>query len=78
MVYNVAENNWEVGELILYEQNVALHYVEEYSFDLSAWKGKEVRVAFVKRGTYQFAMDDISCVSVELGNDMAMNAILAP
>lgn len=78
MVYDVAEDNWELGELILYEESMALHYVEEYSFDLRPWEGKEVRVAFVKRGTYQFAMDDIRCVSVDLGNDLAVNAILSP
>lgn len=78
MVYDVAEDKWELGELILYEENMALHYVEEYSFDLRPWEGKEVRVAFVKRGTYQFAMDDINCISIELGNDLAVNAILTP
>lgn len=78
MVYDVAEDNWEIGKLILYEESMALHYVEEYSFDLRPWEGKEVRVAFVKRGTYQFAMDDIRCVSVNLGVDLAVNAILAP
>ena len=78
MVYDVAEDNWELGELIVYEESMALHYVEEYSFDISPWEGKDVRVAFVKRGTYQFAMDDIKCVSVDLGKDLAVNAILAP
>ncbi len=78
MVYDVAEDTWEIGELILYEESVVLHYTEEYAFDLTAWEGKEIKVAFVKRGTYQFAMDDISCISVDDGNDLAMIAILSP
>lgn len=63
MVYDIDDDSWEMVELILYEQSIALHYVEEYSFDVSAWAGKNIRVAFVKRGTYQFALDDIRCVA---------------
>lgn len=77
MVYDVAEDQWEMGELILYEINIALFYTEEQSFSLNAWAGKEVKVAFVKRGTYQFALDDISCISIN-GPDLAMSAITAP
>lgn len=78
MIYDVEEDNWELGELILYEESISLHYNEEYSFDLGQWEGKDIKVAFVKRGTYQFAMDDISCISVNNGNDLGITAILAP
>lgn len=78
MVYDVNEDIWEIGELIFHEENVSLSYIEEYAFNLDPWEGKDVKVAFVKRGTYQFAMDDISCISVQNGNDMALNAIVTP
>ena len=78
MVYDVEADTWEQGELILYEESIFLHYQEAYNFDLSPWAGKEIRVAFVKRGTYQFALDDISCVSVANGNDLALTSIISP
>jgi hypothetical protein len=78
MVYDVAEDTWEMGELILYEMNAPFHYIEEYAFDLTPWIGKDVKVAFAKRGTYQFAMDDISFTFIDDGNDLGVGAILAP
>lgn len=75
MVYDVGEDTWELGELIFYEDSTSLYYEEEYSFDVSPWEGKDVKVAFVKRGTYQFAMDDISCISIDNGNDLALTEI---
>ncbi len=78
MVYDVAEDTWEMGEMILHEYNAPLHYIEEYSFDLTPWIGKDIKVAFAKRGVYQFAMDDISFTFIDDGNDLAVDAILAP
>ena len=78
MVYDVSEDTWEIGELILHEENAYLYYDQEYSFNLSAWAGKDIKIGFVKRGTYQFAMDDISCISVQNGNDLALIEIQTP
>ena len=80
MVYDVQEDTWELGELILYEESINLHYTEEYSFDLSSWEGKDIKVAFVKRGTYQFAMDDINfnCTGCNLAvNSNSQNLVKA-
>lgn len=78
MVYDVSEGTWEIGDLVLYEETVYLYYDQEYSFNLSAWEGKDIKIAFVKRGTYQFALDDVSCIAVNNGNDLALNEIQAP
>ena len=78
MVYDVSVGTWEIGELILHEQTVYSYYDEEYSFNLSAWEGKDVKIAFVKRGTYQFALDDVSCITVNNGNDLSLMEILTP
>lgn len=77
MVYDIDAGTWELA-YSLSDENTYLHYVEEYSFDLGPWEGKNIQVAFVKRGTYQFAMDDISCISIDNGNDLALNAIITP
>jgi len=53
MVYDVTVGTWELGELVLYEEEARLYYSEEYSFDLSPWEGKDIKIAFVKRGTNQ-------------------------
>lgn len=65
MIYDYDKENWEQGYLLANAFNSPLHYLEEYSFDLDPWKGKKVKVAFVKNGTYQMAMDDIKVVNYQ-------------
>ena len=62
MIYDYATEAWEQGYLLANEFNSPYHYIEEYKFDLTPWKGKDIMVAFVKNGTYQMAMDDIRIV----------------
>ncbi|WP_304295875.1 T9SS type A sorting domain-containing protein [Porphyromonas gulae] len=65
MIYDYAKEAWEQGYLLANEFNSPLHYVEEYSFDLAQWKGKSIKVAFVKNGTYQMAMDDVRILNYQ-------------
>lgn len=65
MIYDYSKDAWEQGYLLANEFNSPLHYVEEYTFDLSQWKGKDIKVAFVKNGTYQMAMDDIRILNYQ-------------
>lgn len=62
MIYDYATEAWEQGYLLANEFNSPYHYIEEYKFDLTPWKGKDIKIAFVKNGTYQMAMDDIRIV----------------
>ena len=63
MVYDIEEESWEQAYLLANEFNSPYHYTEEYKFNLNPWKGKDVKLAFVKNGTYQMAMDDIRVVT---------------
>lgn len=63
MVYDYEKEAWEQGYLLANAFNSPYHYVEEYTFDLEQWKGKTVKIAFVKNGTYQMAMDDVNIVT---------------
>jgi hypothetical protein len=63
MVYDMEEESWEQAYLLANEFNSPYHYTEEYKFNLNPWKGKDVKLAFVKNGTYQMAMDDIRVVT---------------
>ncbi len=63
MVYDYDEAAWEEGYLLANAFNSPYHYTEEYTFNLEQWKGKTVKIAFVKNGTYQMAMDDINIVT---------------
>ncbi len=65
MVYDFGTEKWEQGYLLANEFNSPYHYIEEYTFDLSQWSGKSIKVAFVKNGTYQMAMDDISIANYQ-------------
>lgn len=62
MIYDIETEEWEQGYLLANDFNSPYHYIEEYSFDLTPWKGKEIIIAFVKNGTYQMAMDDVRVV----------------
>jgi hypothetical protein len=62
MIYDCDNSTWEQGYLLENAFNSPLHYVEEYTFDLAPWKGKNIKIAFVKNGTYQMAMDDIRVI----------------
>lgn len=59
MVYDLETEAWEQVYLLGNAFNSPYHYTEEYSFDLTPWAGKQIKLAFVKNGTYQMAMDDI-------------------
>ncbi|KGN78077.1 secretion protein [Porphyromonas gulae] len=65
MIYDYSKEAWEQGYLLANEFNSPFHYVEEYTFDLAQWKGKDIKVAFVKNGTYQMAMDDIRILNYQ-------------
>ncbi len=71
MIYEEGGFAWEQGYLLANDFNSPYHYIEEYTFDLAPWKGKNIKVAFVKNGTYQMAMDDIRIVTT--GNDAVQN-----
>jgi hypothetical protein len=68
MVYDYEEETWEQGYSLANAFNSPYHYIEEYIFDLAQWKGKTVKIAFVKNGTYQMAMDDINIVTTSNSN----------
>ena len=59
MIYDNEYKTWKQAYLRADDFNSPLHYVEEYKFSLTEWKGREIKIAFVKNGTYQMAMDDI-------------------
>ncbi len=71
MVYTNPLSSWEQGYLLANNFNSPFHYIEEYTFDLAPWKGKNIKVAFVKNGTYQMAMDDIRIITT--GNESVQN-----
>lgn len=59
MIYDNATETWEEAYLWANDFNSPYHYIEEYKFDMNPWRGKEIKIAFVKNGTYQMAMDDV-------------------
>lgn len=59
MIYDNEYKTWKQAYLRADEFNSPLHYVEEYQLSLTEWSGHEIKIAFVKNGTYQMAMDDI-------------------
>lgn len=59
MIYDNATETWEEAYLLANDFNSPYHYIEEYKFDMTPWRGKEIKIAFVKNGTYQMAMDDV-------------------
>ncbi len=63
MVYDIEKASWEQAYLLANEFNSPYHYTEEYKLSLNPWRGKDVKLAFVKNGTYQMAMDDIRVVT---------------
>lgn len=63
MIYDNETATWEQGYLLANDFNSPYHYIEEYKFDLNPWKGKDIKIAFVKNGTYQMAMDDVKVQS---------------
>lgn len=78
MVYDIDDDSWHLAYKLADEFNSPLHYVEEYSLDISEWKGKDIMLAFVKNGTYQLAMDDVRVVNTkpESLEDIANNNVL--
>ena len=63
MIYDNETATWEQAYLLANEFNSPYHYTEEYKLDLNPWVGKDIKIAFVKNGTYQMAMDDIRVLS---------------
>ena len=59
MIYDNEFETWKQAYLRADDFNSPLHYVEEYKLSLTEWKGRDIKIAFVKNGTYQMAMDDI-------------------
>lgn len=59
MIYDNETETWEEAYLLANDFNSPYHYIEEYKLDMNPWKGKEIKIAFVKNGTYQMAMDDV-------------------
>lgn len=68
MVYDYESSSWKQAYLLANEFNSPYHYTEEYKLSLNPWKGKDVKLAFVKNGTYQMAMDDIRVVHYNSNN----------
>lgn len=68
MIYDNDNSSWEQAYLLANEFNSPYHYTEEYKLSLNPWKGKDVKLAFVKNGTYQMAMDDIRVVNYNSDN----------
>lgn len=62
MIYDIENSTWHESYKLANEFNSPYHYTEPYKHDISAWQGKDIKIAFVKNGTYQMAMDDISVV----------------
>lgn len=63
LIQEDGDDKWHELEHIYHESNTNLYYVEEMSVDMSSYRNKSVKVAFVHNSTYQFAMDDISIIS---------------
>lgn len=63
MIYDNETDMWEQAYMLANEFNSPYHYTEEYKLDLNPWVGKDIKIAFVKNGTYQMAMDDIRVLS---------------
>lgn len=63
MIYDNETATWEQVYLLANEFNSPYHYTEEYKLDLNPWVGKDIKIAFVKNGTYQMAMDDVRVLS---------------
>ena len=63
MIYDNETDMWEQAYLLANEFNSPYHYTEEYKLDLNPWVGKDIKIAFVKNGTYQMAMDDVRVLS---------------
>jgi hypothetical protein len=63
MIYDNEDGNWKQAYLRADEFNSPLHYTEEYKLSLNEWRGRDIKIAFVKNGTYQMAMDDIRVVT---------------
>ncbi len=59
MIYDNESKIWKQAYLLANDFNSPLHYVEEYKLSLTEYKGRDIKIAFVKNGTYQMAMDDI-------------------
>jgi len=53
----------EVERIYVDDETVQWFYVEEMFVDISEFKNKNVKMAFVHNSTYQFALDDISVFS---------------
>jgi len=63
MIYDMETSTWNEAYKLANEFNSPYHYIEQYKLNITEWKGKDVKIAFVKNGTYQMAMDDINVVS---------------
>ncbi|PID27142.1 MAG: hypothetical protein CR982_06735 [Candidatus Cloacimonadota bacterium] len=65
MVKEDGSDVWTLVETVLYEETVALYYVEEQVTDLTEFSDKKIKIAFVyeRTGAYQLALDDISLES---------------
>ena len=75
MIYDNETDMWEQAYLLANEFNSPYHYTEEYKLDLTPWVGKDIKIAFVKNGTYQMAMDDIRVLSS--GTDNVDDVVLS-
>ncbi len=75
MIYDNETDMWEQAYLLANEFNSPYHYTEEYKLDLNPWVGKDIKIAFVKNGTYQMAMDDIRVLSS--GTDNVDDVVLS-
>ena len=75
MIYDNETDMWEQVYLLANEFNSPYHYTEEYKLDLNPWVGKDIKIAFVKNGTYQMAMDDIRVLSS--GTDNVDDVVLS-
>ena len=75
MIYDNETATWEQAYLLANEFNSPYHYTEEYKLDLNPWVGKDIKIAFVKNGTYQMAMDDIRVLSS--GTDNVDDVVLS-
>ncbi|MBQ8223507.1 MAG: T9SS type A sorting domain-containing protein [Bacteroidales bacterium] len=68
MIYDMESETWNEVYKLANDFNSPYHYTEPYKLDISEWNGKDVKVAFVKNGTYQMAMDDINIISYNNDN----------
>lgn len=72
MIYDVESETWNEAYKLANDFNCTLFYTEPYSLDITTWKGKDIKVAFVKHGTYQMAMDDVQIVN-KIDDDVMEN-----